>query len=58
MAPLVVLMVWMGMASQTFLPSIGASTATVIERTEAVKEIRVESGTSILAKVKEIWHAR
>ncbi|MCL4851173.1 MAG: NADH-quinone oxidoreductase subunit M [Bryobacteraceae bacterium] len=58
MVPLIVLMVWMGMASQTFLPSIGASTAAVIERTEAVKEIRVESGTSILAKVKEIWHAR
>ncbi len=41
--PLVVLMVWMGMASQTFLPSIGTATAKTLEQSKANVEYQVKS---------------
>jgi NADH-quinone oxidoreductase subunit M len=41
--PLIVMMVWMGMVSQTFMPSIGTATTGILTRTEAEKEIRVQA---------------
>ena len=41
--PLVVLMVWMGMGSQSFLPSIGASTARTLQDSKANIEYQVKT---------------
>ncbi|MGB9606282.1 MAG: complex I subunit 4 family protein, partial [Bryobacteraceae bacterium] len=41
-APLVALMVWLGVASETFLPVIRQTNAWILERTQASTEIRVE----------------
>ncbi len=50
--PLIVMMVWMGMASQTFLPSIGVTNAQILKRVEAEKEIRVKMQLPALTAVK------
>jgi NADH-quinone oxidoreductase subunit M len=42
MLPLLVLMLWMGVYSQTFLPSVGAVNAQVIEQTKNGLEYRVQ----------------
>ncbi|MCS7315133.1 MAG: NADH-quinone oxidoreductase subunit M [Bryobacteraceae bacterium] len=42
MAPLVVLMVWLGVASETFLPAIRQTNALILERARASGEVRVE----------------
>ncbi len=39
--PLIVLMVWMGTATQTFLPPISATNQRILQATEAGKEIQV-----------------
>ena len=41
--PLIVLMVWMGMSPQTFLPSIGTATAKTLEQSKANVEYQVKS---------------
>jgi NADH:ubiquinone oxidoreductase subunit 4 (subunit M) len=38
MLPLIVLMVWMGTATRTFLPPISAASAAVLEKTRANQE--------------------
>ena len=43
MLPLVVLMVWMGVAAQTFLPSIGASNAGFLAATKGSVEQQVKA---------------
>lgn len=57
-APLIILMVWMGMASQTFLPAIGHTTARVLQRVDAEKEIRVSLPQPLVAAVQEVRNAR
>jgi NADH-quinone oxidoreductase subunit M len=41
--PLVVLMVWMGMAPQSFLPSIGVATARTLEQSKSNIEYQVKT---------------
>jgi NADH-quinone oxidoreductase subunit M len=41
--PLLVLMVWMGIGTQTFLPWIGAANAKVLEQTKVNVEFRVSA---------------
>ena len=41
--PLVILMIWMGMAPQTFLPSIGASNAAMLSTTKGSLEQQVKT---------------
>jgi NADH-quinone oxidoreductase subunit M len=41
--PLLVLMVWMGVAAQTFLPSISASNANILSMTKAAMEEQVQA---------------
>jgi NADH-quinone oxidoreductase subunit M len=41
--PLIVLMVWMGMVPQTFLPSIGGSNAKTLDQTKVNVEFRVKA---------------
>jgi NADH-quinone oxidoreductase subunit M len=41
--PLIVMMVWMGMGSQSFLPPVGRVTARVLEQTEVNVPFRVET---------------
>jgi NADH-quinone oxidoreductase subunit M len=40
--PLLILMVWMGTATQTFLPSISAQNALILKHTDARKEVQVK----------------
>jgi NADH:ubiquinone oxidoreductase subunit 4 (subunit M) len=47
--PLIILMVWMGVAAQTFLPSIGASNAKALSMTKGQIEQRVETTTPKVA---------
>ena len=41
--PLLILMVWMGTATQTFLPSISAQNALILKHTDARKEVQVKT---------------
>jgi NADH:ubiquinone oxidoreductase subunit 4 (subunit M) len=41
--PLLVLMVWMGVAAQTFLPSISASNANTLSMTNGAMEQQVQA---------------
>ena len=41
--PLLVLMVWMGMGSQSFLPSIGVATAHTLEQSKSSIEYQVKT---------------
>ncbi len=41
--PLIVMMVWMGMYSQSFLPVVGKTTARILEQTQVNVEIRVKA---------------
>ena len=52
-APLLVLMVWMGTATQTFLPSIGAANARMLEQSKVNLEIRVAAPAA-----RELAHVR
>jgi NADH-quinone oxidoreductase subunit M len=56
--PLVVMMVWMGMASQCFLPSIGKTSEEILRRVDAEKEIRVSSPQPRLSAHLEGRHGR
>jgi NADH-quinone oxidoreductase subunit M len=52
MLPMIVLMIWMGVAAQTFLPSIGASNATILQQTRgsAEQNVKVETGKEVAAR--------
>jgi NADH:ubiquinone oxidoreductase subunit 4 (subunit M) len=56
--PLVVLMVWMGMGPQTFLPSIGTATAKTLEQSKANVEYKVKSPPIKIQPVQEASNAR
>jgi hypothetical protein len=56
---LIILMVWMGMAPQTFLPSIGTATAKTLEQSKANVEYQVKSPQmKIRPAVQEASNAR
>ena len=46
--PLIVLMVWMGTATQTFLPPISATSAAILEKTRVNQEFHVQARPSTL----------
>jgi len=50
--PLLILMVWMGVAAQSFLPSIGASNAAMLSNTRGSVEQQVK-----VTPAKETPHA-
>jgi NADH-quinone oxidoreductase subunit M len=52
--PLLILMVWLGTATQTFLPSIGAANARILEQSKVRLEIRVQTPPAL----KELAHVR
>jgi NADH-quinone oxidoreductase subunit M len=54
MAPLLLLMVWMGTYTQSFLPPIHAANAAVLERTKVNVEFQVKAQPAI----QELAHAR
>ncbi|MFN3322330.1 MAG: NuoM family protein [Bryobacteraceae bacterium] len=56
--PLVVLMIWMGTLTQSFLPPISASNAQTLEQTKTNVEFQVNANPSVLARVKELFDAR
>jgi len=50
--PLLALMIWMGVYAQTFLPSIGASNKTILDRTQSARtELRVALPAAAPAEV-------
>jgi NADH-quinone oxidoreductase subunit M len=58
--PLVVMMVWMGVYSQSFLPPIGQTTARVLEQTQVNVPFRVKIPEKRLAdaRVSDQSHGR
>jgi NADH-quinone oxidoreductase subunit M len=55
--PLLILMVWMGMGSQSFLPSIGVSTARTLEQSKSNIEYQVKTPLNTV-RVAEAANAR
>jgi NADH-quinone oxidoreductase subunit M len=47
--PLVVMMVWMGVFTQTFLPPVSATTATILNESKMNAELKVNSASSTVA---------
>jgi NADH-quinone oxidoreductase subunit M len=49
LAPMIVLMVWMGVAAQSFLPSIGAANTTLLNQTKGSVEqnVKVQTGSEV-----------
>jgi NADH-quinone oxidoreductase subunit M len=62
--PLIVMMVWMGVYSQSFLPSVGKNTARVLEQTNVNVPYRVQlqseprASASGFTQPSEVAHAR
>ena len=54
--PMIVLMIWMGVAPQTYHPSIGASNAAMLSTTKGSREQQVKTTTDITAQ--ETAHAK
>jgi NADH-quinone oxidoreductase subunit M len=56
--PLLVLMVWMGTFTQSFIPPISATNTQILERSKTGIEIQVKNNQGLLASMKEIFGAR
>jgi len=56
--PLLVLMVWMGTATQTFLPAISASNTRTLRESEVKVEFQVKVQPPVSAQLKERFDAR
>ena len=56
--PLIVLMVWMGIFTQSFMPPITATNARILGPSESKREIQVKLEHRLSASVKEVLHAR
>jgi NADH:ubiquinone oxidoreductase subunit 4 (subunit M) len=58
--PLIFLMVWMGVFSQSFMPSISASNTSTLAGIESRKELHVQdqkqNSTTLLASLRELIH--
>jgi NADH-quinone oxidoreductase subunit M len=52
MLPMITLMIWMGVAAQTFLPSIGASNAAILAQTKGSVEqsVKAETGNQVAVR--------
>ncbi len=57
-APLIVMMVWMGMYSQTFLPPVSRANAQVLEQTKVNVQFRVKRPAVSTDSVAEVANAR
>jgi len=55
-APLVILMVWMGIATQTFLPPISAANAEILKKSQVNVEYQVENRGSRPTAIAEAAH--
>jgi NADH-quinone oxidoreductase subunit M len=55
--PLIAMMVWMGMYSQSFLPAVRKTTARILDQTQVGIQIRVQAPTAPAVRT-EIAHAR
>ena len=55
--PLIVLMVWMGVYSQSFMPPISAANTAALAGIENKKELRVQIQPTLLASLREFFNA-
>jgi NADH-quinone oxidoreductase subunit M len=58
LVPLIVLMVWLGCYTQSFMPPISAATAHVLDQTRINDEYRVRITPARATQVAEVSHAR
>jgi NADH-quinone oxidoreductase subunit M len=63
--PLIVMMVWMGMYSQSFLPAVRKTTARILEQTQVNVQFRVQApaapafrAATVRERSTEVAHAR
>ncbi len=56
--PLVLLMVWMGVFSQSFLPSVSSTNARILAGSKINAETQVKNPTGVLASLEGFFHAR
>jgi NADH-quinone oxidoreductase subunit M len=57
--PLIVMMVWMGMYSQSFLPAVGRATAHILDQTQVNVQFQVKNPSPReLSSPNEVAHAR
>jgi NADH-quinone oxidoreductase subunit M len=52
--PMVVLMIWLGVGAQTFLPSIGASNANILSQTKGslAQSVKADTGSEVAARAQ------
>jgi NADH-quinone oxidoreductase subunit M len=56
--PLIAMMIWMGVYSQSFLPAVGKASAHILDQTQVNVQIRVEAPGAYTPPVTEVAHAR
>jgi NADH-quinone oxidoreductase subunit M len=56
--PLIAMMVWMGMYSQSFLPAVRRTTARILDQTQVNVQFHVKSHNPSPAERSEVAHAR
>jgi len=56
--PLIAMMVWMGMYSQSFLPAVRKTTARILDQTQLNVQFRVQAPASPAAPAEVVAHAR
>ena len=56
--PLIVLMVWLGSYTQSFMPPISAATAKLLDQTSMSNEYRVKTVAPVRDQVAEVRDAR
>ncbi len=56
--PLIAMMVWMGMYSQSFLPAVGRTTAHILDQTQVNVQFQVKQNPRELSSPNEVAHAR
>jgi NADH-quinone oxidoreductase subunit M len=56
--PLIAMMVWMGMYSQSFLPAVGRATAHILDQTQVNVQFQVKQNHRELSSPSEVAHAR
>ena len=58
MVPLLILMVWMGSFTQTFMPPISAENTRILEQTRSGVDVRVQNHLPAGVKAAEVIHVR
>jgi NADH-quinone oxidoreductase subunit M len=56
--PLIAMMIWMGVYSQSFLPAVGKASAHILDQTQVNVQIRVAAPRASTPLVAEVAHAR